>query len=37
MPKFLIRGRYTAEGMKGFRRDKASGREQAMPNPADPS
>jgi uncharacterized protein with GYD domain len=30
MPKFLIRGRYTAEGMKGLRKDKASGREKAV-------
>src|SRR5271165_6976035 len=30
MPKFLIKGSYTAEGMKGLRKDKASGREKAV-------
>jgi uncharacterized protein with GYD domain len=30
MPKFLIMARYTAEGMKGLLKDKASGREKAV-------
>jgi uncharacterized protein with GYD domain len=30
MPKFLIKGSYTAEGIKGLRKDKASGREKAV-------
>jgi uncharacterized protein with GYD domain len=30
MPKFLIKASYTAEGMKGLKKDKASGREKAM-------
>ena len=30
MPKFLITARYTAEGMKGLQKDKASGREKAV-------
>jgi uncharacterized protein with GYD domain len=30
MPKFLIKGTYTAEGMKGLKKDKASGREKAV-------
>ena len=29
MPKFLIKGSYTIEGMKGLKKDKASGREKA--------
>ncbi len=29
MPKFLIKVSYTAEGMKGLLKDKASGREKA--------
>ncbi|MCC6719506.1 MAG: GYD domain-containing protein [Acetobacteraceae bacterium] len=30
MPKFLIRGSYTPEGMKGLLKDKASGREREV-------
>jgi uncharacterized protein with GYD domain len=30
MPKFLIKGNYTAEGLQGLRKDKASGREKAV-------
>ncbi|HXQ65765.1 MAG TPA: GYD domain-containing protein [Alphaproteobacteria bacterium] len=30
MPKFLIKGSYTAEGMKGLQKDKASGREKSV-------
>ena len=30
MPKFLIKANYTAEGMKGLQKDKASGREKAI-------
>jgi uncharacterized protein with GYD domain len=30
MPKFMIRATYTAEGLKGLRKDKASGREKAI-------
>ncbi|HME25850.1 MAG TPA: GYD domain-containing protein [Acetobacteraceae bacterium] len=30
MPKFLIKGSYNAEGMKGLKKDKASGREKAL-------
>ncbi len=30
MPKFMIRGNYTAEGLKGLQKDKASGREKAV-------
>jgi uncharacterized protein with GYD domain len=30
MPKFLIKGTYTSEGMKGLRKDKASGREKSV-------
>jgi uncharacterized protein with GYD domain len=30
MPKFLIKASYTAEGMQGLRKDKASGREKAV-------
>lgn len=30
MPKFLIKGSYTAEGLKGLKKDKASGREKAV-------
>jgi uncharacterized protein with GYD domain len=30
MPKFLIEAAYTAEGLKGLRRDKASGRKAAV-------
>ena len=29
MPKFLIQGSYTAEGLKGLAKDKASGRKTA--------
>ena len=30
MPKFLIKASYTAEGLKGLQKDKASGREKAI-------
>ena len=30
MPKFMIKATYTAEGMKGLHKDKASGREKAV-------
>lgn len=32
MPKFLIEASYTAEGLKGLQKDKASGRTQAIKN-----
>jgi uncharacterized protein with GYD domain len=30
MPKYLISGSYTADGLKGLQKDKASGRQQAV-------
>lgn len=30
MPKYLVSGCYTAEGLKGLQKDKASGRRQAV-------
>jgi uncharacterized protein with GYD domain len=30
MPKFLIEASYTAEGLRGLQKDKASGRKQAV-------
>ena len=30
MPKYLISGSYSAEGLRGLQRDKASGRRQAV-------
>ncbi len=30
MPKYLIQGSYTAEGLKGLQKDKASGRRAAI-------
>jgi uncharacterized protein with GYD domain len=30
MPKYLIQGRYTPEGLKGLAKDKASGRKAAV-------
>ena len=30
MPKYLVSGSYTAEGLKGLQKDKASGRRQAV-------
>jgi uncharacterized protein with GYD domain len=30
MPKFMIKATYTAQGMSGLRKDKASGREKAI-------
>ena len=30
MPKFLIHGSYTAEGLKGLQKDKGSGRKAAL-------
>ena len=30
MPKFLVEASYTAEGLKGLRKDKAAGREAAL-------
>lgn len=32
MPKYLIQGSYTAEGLKGLQKDKASGRRAAVMN-----
>jgi len=32
MPKYLIEASYTAEGLKGLQRDKASGRRDAVRN-----
>jgi uncharacterized protein with GYD domain len=32
MPKFLIEASYTAEGLKGLQKDRASGRTQAIKN-----
>ena len=29
MPKYLVQAAYTAEGLKGLQKDKASGRKQA--------
>jgi uncharacterized protein with GYD domain len=30
MPKFLVKATYTAEGLRGLQKDKASGREKAV-------
>jgi uncharacterized protein with GYD domain len=30
MPKFLVKGRYTAEGLRGLHKDKGSGRQKAV-------
>ena len=30
MPKYLVSASYTADGLKGLQRDKASGRRQAV-------
>jgi uncharacterized protein with GYD domain len=30
MPKYMVSGSYTAEGLRGLQRDKASGRRQAV-------
>ena len=30
MPKYLVSGSYTADGLKGLQKDKASGRRQAV-------
>jgi uncharacterized protein with GYD domain len=30
MPKYMLSGSYTAEGLRGLQRDKASGRRQAV-------
>ena len=30
MPKYLIEASYTAEGLRGLQKDKASGRKQAV-------
>ena len=30
MPKFMVKGRYTPEGVKGLRKDKASGFELGL-------
>jgi uncharacterized protein with GYD domain len=35
MPKFLIQASYTAEGLKGLQKDKASGRRAAMMSAAE--
>jgi uncharacterized protein with GYD domain len=32
MPKFLVEASYTAEGMRGLRKDRASGRREATSN-----
>jgi uncharacterized protein with GYD domain len=36
MPKYLIQASYTAEGLKGLQKDKASGRRQAVLNALEP-
>ena len=30
MPKYLVEASYTAEGLRGLQKDKASGRKQAV-------
>ena len=30
MPKYLVQASYTAEGLKGLQKDKASGRKEAV-------
>jgi uncharacterized protein with GYD domain len=35
MPKYLIQGSYTAEGLKGLQKDKASGRKAAVSKAAE--
>ena len=35
MPKYLIQGSYTAEGLKGLQKDKASGRRAAITTAAE--
>ena len=35
MPKYLIQGSYTAEGLKGLQKDKASGRRTAVASAAE--
>lgn len=36
MPKYLIQASYTAEGLKGLHKDKASGRRKAVMNSVEP-
>jgi uncharacterized protein with GYD domain len=36
MPKYLIQASYTADGLKGLQKDKASGRRQAVLNALEP-
>jgi uncharacterized protein with GYD domain len=36
MPKYLIQASYTAEGLRGLQKDKASGRRQAVINALEP-
>lgn len=36
MPKYLIQASYTAEGLRGLQKDKASGRRQAVLNALEP-
>ena len=36
MPKYLIQASYTAEGVRGLQKDKASGRRQAVLNALEP-
>src|SRR6266446_997215 len=36
MPKYLIQASYTAEGLKGLHKDKASGRRTAVMNALEP-
>ncbi len=36
MPKYLLQASYTAEGLRGLQKDKASGRRQAVVNALEP-
>ncbi len=36
MPKYLVQASYTAEGLRGLQKDKASGRKQAVLNALEP-
>ncbi len=36
MPKYLVQASYTAEGLRGLQKDKASGRKQAVLNAVEP-
>ena len=33
MPKYLVQASYTAEGLKGLQKDKASGARRLLPRP----